>query len=209
MGITVELPDSGSPELSTAIGCAVQEPRVPGEVGVWVLIFGDLAVFSVFFMTYLVDLVHQPALFASSQAQLSRTLGTANTLLLLTSSLCVSRGVSVARNRRTSAAARAYCCAIGCAVGFVGLKAFEWHHVVANGHQPTTNRFFTYYFMLTGMHLMHVLIGTAVLVALAQTSRAGLLDGRRALVESGACYWHLVDVLWLLMFPLLYLVSLR
>jgi nitric oxide reductase NorE protein len=79
---------------------------------------------------------------------------------------------------------------------------------VSQGHVPTQNNFYLYFFILTGLHLFHVLIGLMVLILLLiQARHTELSATRMALVEGGACFWHLVDLLWIVLFPLLYLVS--
>ena len=91
---------------------------------------------------------------------------------------------------------------------FVALKAVEYTTKVSQGHVPTQNNFYLYYFILTGLHLFHVLIGIAVLTLLFfQARNTELSPTRMGLVEGGACFWHLVDLLWIVLFPLLYLVS--
>ncbi|EUA44138.1 cytochrome c oxidase subunit III family protein [Mycobacterium xenopi 4042] len=93
-------------------------------------------------------------------------------------------------------------------MAFVGLKAVEYVAKVSQGHTANQNTFFLYFFILTGLHLFHVLIGIVVLVLLlTQAGHVELGTTKMALVEGGACFWHLVDLLWIVLFPLLYLVS--
>jgi nitric oxide reductase NorE protein len=97
----------------------------------------------------------------------------------------------------------------GAAVGavFVIVKVFEYHEKVSAGITPATNDFYMYYFVMTGLHLAHVLLGLVVLVVLSRTTRA--TDPSRthiAFLEGGACFWHLVDLLWIVIFPLVFLV---
>jgi nitric oxide reductase NorE protein len=91
---------------------------------------------------------------------------------------------------------------------FVLLKVFEYDSLVTTGHGVGANHFYLYYFILTGVHLFHVCVGMAVLTfLLTQTRRHELSETRMAVVEGGACFWHLVDLLWVVLFPLLYLVA--
>ena len=93
-------------------------------------------------------------------------------------------------------------------LAFVGLKVVEYTAKVHEGNTPNQNAFYLYYFILTGLHLFHVFIGIVVLVLLlTQAGKSDLSGTRMALVEGGACFWHLVDLLWIVLFPLLYLVS--
>jgi nitric oxide reductase NorE protein len=180
--------------------------HLPGEEGVWVLIFGDMAIFAVFFCTYLYYRAQQVSVFATSQGTLNRTYGLINTLLLLTSSLGVSIGVRALRGEAWRLGRLMFSAALLCGAGFVAMKAVEWGHEIHLGVTPQTNSFFMFYFILTGLHLFHVLIGLCVLVFLVTQARGKSLTPRRlALVEGGACFWHMVDLLWIVLFPLLYL----
>lgn len=180
--------------------------RIPGEEGVWVFIAGDLIVFAVFFLTYAVAHRQEPALFEASQRLLNRQLGLLNTLLLLTSSLCVVRAVAAVRkgDRR---ARRFLLGAIALGTGFVVVKAVEYSSKIAEGFTLNTNAFSIYYYMFTGIHLVHVLIGIGVLCfAASQIESSGQLRGSIALIEGGGVFWHMVDLLWIVLFALLYLL---
>lgn len=199
--------------MSTATDLASPRTRrdehrhIPGEAGLWVFIFGDLAVFAAFFCTYLSYRAQDTALFNASQLTLSQTYGAINTLLLLTSSLFVALGVKAVRRNAGSIAPRLFASGLACGLGFVGMKFLEYGEKLANGVTPATNEFFLYYFILTGLHFFHVVLGTGVLVALIvkSSTRQGD-DGRFRFIEGGACLWHLVDLLWIILFPLLYFV---
>jgi nitric oxide reductase NorE protein len=90
----------------------------------------------------------------------------------------------------------------------VGVKVIEYGAKFRAGITLTSNDFFMFYFMLTGIHLLHVLIGMGVLTFLMRHTAAGVLDERRIQhLESGASFWHLVDLLWIVLFALLYLAG--
>jgi len=192
-------------------GRPVGTPRVrhvPGEPGTWVLLFGDMAVFTVVFAVYLQARGQRSDLFAESQNALNRNFGAVNTLVLLTSSLLVVLAGKALRSDRWRHFASRLMLS-GAAVGacFVVIKAFEYRERVAEGDTPTTNEFFMYYFVLTGLHLVHVLAGLAILLALSRLVRMPELTTTHiAFVEGGSCFWHLVDLLWIVIFPLLFLV---
>src|SRR5262245_2698061 len=128
--------------------------HIPGEAGIWVLLFGDMMVFTVLFGVYLNSRGASPELFASSQNALNRNFGAINTLVLLTSSLLVAIAVRAYRDPRRRRLATPLLLA-GFAVGccFVVIKLIEYHEKVSMGINPTTNEFFMYYFVLTGLHL--------------------------------------------------------
>lgn len=182
--------------------------RTPGESGTWVFLFGDMVVFGVFFVTFMVERAKAPEVFDIARKTLHVGIGVTNTLVLLTSSLFVVIALGAIRSGMKSIATKALYAAIGCGLAFIGLKVFEYVALASAGHGPGANHFYLYYFILTGLHLLHVCIGLAVLALLVtQTRRAVLSATRLALIEGGACFWHLVDLLWIFLFALLYLVS--
>lgn len=184
------------------------EWHVPGEPGIWILLCGDLLVFTVLFVVYLVKRGQAPELFATSQTHLNQTLGAVNTLVLLTSSLLVALALRALRSEqfRHRASALTYAAA-GVGSLFVMIKAIEYHEKFAAGITPSTNEFFTYYFTLTGLHLAHVCIGLGVLLILARVARRpDPTPTNLAFFEGGGCFWHMVDLLWIVIFPLLFLV---
>lgn len=191
---------------------SVATRRIPGEQGTWVFLFGDMLVFAVFFGTFLVERASAPEAFDAGRQTLHLGVGVLNTLVLLTSSLCVVMFLGALRAGAPAVATRAVAAALGFGVLFVALKIYEYISLVSAGHGPGAGDFHLYYFILTGLHLFHVCVGLAVLVLLlTQARRIGrsgpITPNRLALIEGGGCFWHLVDLLWIVLFPLLYLVS--
>ena len=181
-------------------------PHLPGETGVWVFILGDMLVFAALFITFLYYRGEQVALFAGSQRSLNQHYGALNTFFMLTSSWCVAVAVAVARAARGVAARRWLLAAMACALGFVVVKFFEYRDKIRAGFTLTSNDFFMYYYMLTGLHLMHVLLGLGVLLYLWLDLRRPAAGAPLRTLESGASFWHMVDILWIVLFALLYLV---
>jgi nitric oxide reductase NorE protein len=181
--------------------------HVPGEPGVWVFILGDMTVFALLFGVFVYYRGKQPALFNHSQADLHRTFGAINTLLLLTSSLMVITAVRAIRAKMRRLAPAAISVALICGAGFLVNKVLEWSDLLSHGHKPGPNTFFMYFFVLTGIHAFHLIIGMGVLITLFVLSRKETLTkGQFAFVEGGACFWHMVDLLWIVLFALLYLM---
>ena len=179
--------------------------RIPGEIGLWLLILSDMLVFGVLFALVLVTRADHPAMFVRSTSTVHQGLGVLDTLLLLTASVAVAMAVRSTRAGLRGHAGRLLGVAAGCALGFLGVKAFEWGSLLHQGHTPSTNDYYQLYFMLTGMHLVHVIIGTCVLLFVRRKVAAGTDTPR--LLEGSASYWHMVDALWLGLFPLLYLMG--
>jgi nitric oxide reductase NorE protein len=184
--------------------------RMPGETGIWVLVAGDLAVFSIFFIVLLVQRWSDRALFVESQHSLNQTIGALNTFIMLTSSLFVALGVGSIRSGSIARRSAPYFIATAAALGlgFVLVKAYEWSERFSVGQTVGTNDFFMFYFRCTGIHLVHVIVGLIVLAILYILSRRPSLDqGAVLLIESGGIFWHLVDLLWIILFALFYLVT--
>lgn len=196
-------------KVSTVVASGEVSPRrVPGEPGVWILLFGDMLVFAVFFSLFMYQRAQDPELFDTSRHTLNMAIGLANTFVLLTSSLLVVTAVRAVRAGARSAARAMFAGALVCGLAFVGLKVVEYTAKISEGHVPTENNFYMYYYVLTGFHLLHVLIGIVVLGSLIVAARiAQPSRTRMAFIEGGGCFWHLVDLLWIVLFPLLYLVS--
>jgi nitric oxide reductase NorE protein len=187
---------------------AKPKPHTPGEAGVWVFIMGDLAIFATLFATYLFYRGRDPQLFTSGQQTLNQGYGLANTLLLLTSSLLVVAGVRALRELRPTVAPWMFLGAIACGLGFALIKILEYGEKLSQSITPATNDFYTFYFVLTGLHFFHLVLGLGVLAFMVRAARASKRTHRRfALIEGGACFWHMVDALWIVLFPLLYLVK--
>jgi nitric oxide reductase NorE protein len=199
-----------SDDLPTARVAEPPAPRparrhVPGEPGVWVLILADMIVFGVFFIVYTHARTTHWGQFTAAQATLSRTTGLVNTLLLLLSSLVVALGVVAVRRGDTTWAPRFFAVGLLCGLAFAVNKVMEYATHLANGSTPASDDFYMYYFILTGIHATHLLIGMCVLGVLWYVAGKPTAQSRIALVEGCASYWHLVDVLWVVLFPLLYL----
>jgi len=182
--------------------------HLPGETGVWVFIMGDMLMFAAFFVTFMYYRAADEALYAESQRTLNQHLGVLNTFLMLTSSWFVASAMRAARADLPDLVRRLVVGAFLCGLGFVAVKFFEYREKILAGFTLTTNDFYMYYYVFTGLHLMHVLLGMGVLAWMRRVARGPSLDadGVNAL-ESGASFWHMVDILWIVLFALLYLVK--
>jgi nitric oxide reductase NorE protein len=178
---------------------------VPGQPDMWAFVLFETLVFTAYFGFYLFYRTQNPDLFLRSQAQLDLCFGVFNTLVLLLSSWSVARCVQSARAGAYGPALKdAYLTAMFGLV-FMVSKVFEWARQIRMGNGFSTNDFFTYYYFLTGIHFVHLLIGFVVLGVVVYQLRS---PARRSqeLVETCATYWHTVDFLWVLIFALLYMV---
>jgi nitric oxide reductase NorE protein len=182
--------------------------HIPGESGLWILLFGDFVIFALLFMVYLHGRGQHSQMFTESQDTLNRNAGAANTVVLLVSSiLVVFAWHSIRRHDNQQLASHLVLGAIGCGLCFIAIKVFEYHQKVAAGLTPATNAFYMYYFVLTGLHLFHVIVGLGVLTALwAIARKSNRSQTQLTFFEGGACFWHMVDLLWIMIFPLIFLV---
>ncbi len=181
--------------------------RIPGEEGIWVFVLGDMTVFALFFGAFMYSRARNPGVFAIDHESLNVVLGTTNTVLLLTSSLFVALGVQKVLFGPPWLATRLFGAALACGLGFVAVKAIEWSRLFMEHETVGTGEYFSYYFVFTGIHLVHVFLGIVVLSRLIALSRRREITPRqRLLCETGAIFWHMVDLLWVVLFALFYLV---
>jgi nitric oxide reductase NorE protein len=179
--------------------------HVPGEASMWFFVIGDLLIFGVYFVGYMYFRGQNHQLFLASQARLNVDVGAINTVVLLTSSLFVALGTASARAGNIAAGLRAFWIALAFGVAFPLLKMFEWIPEISAGLTPGKNLFFMYYYVMTGMHLCHVALGLVILCFVIRNLKTSARP-KISFVETGATYWHMVDVLWLVLFALLYLM---
>ena len=181
---------------------------VPGQPDMWAFVLFETLVFTAYFGFYLFFRARSPELFLHSQAHLDLRIGIFNTLVLLLSSWSVARCVQSSRAGAYRAALRDVFITVAFAAVFLFFKVFEWVRLVHTGNGFDSNDFFTYYFFLTGIHFVHLLIGFVVLGVIVYQLRSAASRPRASqeIVETCATYWHTVDFLWVLIFALLYVV---
>jgi nitric oxide reductase NorE protein len=178
---------------------------VPGQPDMWAFVLFEALVFTAYFVVYVVRRTQSPELFLQSQAHLDLRVGVFNTLVLLASSWSVARCVQAARARSFRAATtNAFLTML---FGFVFLvsKVIEWATKVEEGFGFTSDEFFSFYYFLTGIHFLHLLIGFGVLAIAVHQLWSPARRSQEA-IETCATYWHTVDFLWVLIFALLYVM---
>ena len=194
--------------MGVAANERVKPKRLPGVEGIWVFIGADSVIFAILFLTFMQDRLKNPALFEASRHTLNINLGGIDTLILLTSSWSVALAVQAMKRDLVHLEPRYLLGGALTGLMFVVSKSIEYFEKFAHGLTPGTNPFFMWYFTLTGIHLAHVLLGTSLLTYLWIRSRRGTYDHlHKAVPESVASFWHLVDLLWIVLFPLLYLMK--
>lgn len=202
---------NGTGPAMHAVADASEKPlRVnypPGDLALWIFILAELLVFAVFFASYAFTRMNHVELFNQYQATLNRDAALVNTLALLTSSYFVMRGVVAAREGANDVCARWLWAALGMGAVFLVVKSVEYAHHLDAGVSLSSNTFYMFYLSLTFFHFLHVILGMVILAAVALKARAGGYSREDHVgVESGASYWHMVDLVWLILFPLVYVM---
>jgi len=185
--------------------------ELQGDFGVWLVIYVELFTFAILFMGYAIARSYNVEIFNDSQLMLNKTAGLVNTLLLITASWFVMRAIENVKDIYgdfdIQKASNYLLWAIGMGFLFVVSKLFELAHVFGEGITLSTNTFFTFYILLALFHLMHVLLGMFILFNLYNNTKKKKYSRKEHVgLESGALYWHMVDLLWIVLFPLVYIM---
>ena len=196
-----------APLAPAALQPASDDGALPGDFAIWIFIFAEMLAFGVLFVAYAFTRAQDVELFNAAQLTLDRTSGFINTLVLITSSYFVVRAVSAIR--RGLATSCAYWLSGAWLLGavFVGIKAVEFHDKFNAGITLSTNAFYMFYLALTFFHFMHVLMGMIILACVIVKARRGGYSRHDYVgVETSASFWHMVDLLWIILFPLVYVI---
>jgi heme/copper-type cytochrome/quinol oxidase subunit 3 len=188
---------------ATTVETTIRAPLAPARLGVWLFLVTEAMFFAGLISAYLV-LREGSSSFGGPQGHLSLPFMTLATLLLVLSSLCASRAtVALRRERGPRVVASWTRRAVFFGALFLGFQAVEWRACLRAGVAPSTNLYWSSFFVLTGVHALHVLGGIAWLAWAWNSARAGL---HRARLELAEIYWHFVGLVWIVLFALLYLV---
>lgn len=195
-----------SAEVESPPGAKRREGHVPGEPALWVFLLGDMVMFGIFFCVIVVLRGQHTDEFIASQETLHLRSGLVNTVVLMTSSMFVVIGMHLTRVRHHRAP-QFFLVGAACGLIFAAVKAVEYITLVQDGHTASANDFYMYYFMFTGIHLAHVVVGTGALIGASRISRpTSTMPHRMPVLEGIASFWHLVDLLWIMLFATLYLM---
>jgi nitric oxide reductase NorE protein len=194
--------------MPVATADRVKPRRLPGVDGIWVAIGADSVIFAILFLTFMQARLKDPALFEASRHTLNMNFGGIDTLILLTSSWLVALAIQALKRDLVDRVPRYLLGGALTGLLFMVSKSIEYFQKFAEGLTPATNPFYMWYFTLTGIHLLHVVFGTSLLTYVWVKSRRGAYSSlNRVVPECVASYWHLVDLLWIVIFPLLYLMK--
>jgi cytochrome c oxidase subunit 3 len=195
-----------------------QVDKEAGKMGMWIFLFTELFLFGGLFLVYAVFRTKYSADFHAAAAELNTFIGTLNTVFLLTSSMTVAMSITAIQKNNRNLALLLVSITLILAALFMVNKYFEWSHKFNLGIFPgspvlkTLGRgellFFGLYYMMTGLHALHVFIGMILLaINLIKIKLGRVNQAEYLLLENSGLYWHLVDLIWIFLFPLLYLIT--
>ena len=178
------------------------------KLGMWVFIASEIMFFSGFFGAYIVLKNMHPELFAASAQQLDRVLGTINTAILITSSLTMALSHLALQSGKEDKFRLYLGVTILLSVGFLVVKTIEYYSKLSHGIFPETNVFFASYYITTGFHALHVIGGMIPMTwFLLKSLTKGYPQELHTRIETLGLYWHFVDLVWIFLFPTLYLIT--
>jgi len=181
--------------------------RIPGNGPVWVGIYAEMTEFALMFLIFFAAKVHYSDVFKEGPLQLNIYAGLLNTLALLTSSYFVAKAVGCVRMNQINKAIYWLCGTIAAAVFYLLVKAWEYQWNAEQGLEVNSSMFFTVYYYMTFNHFLHVAWGGgAILWAIFRLKRGGYTPQSHEGLEAIACYWHMIDLVWIIIFPLLYVL---
>ena len=189
-----------------------------GKMGMWLFLFTELFLFGGLFLVYAVLRTQHSEGFHHAAAELDIFIGTINTIVLLISSMTVAMSITALQKNNPKLAIRLLVATILLAGVFMVNKYFEWSHKFEHHLWPGSDvylnldkseiTFFGLYYMMTGLHALHVIVGAILLIVTIFRIKAGVQNSEHfVLLENSGLYWHLVDLIWIFLFPLLYLIT--
>ena len=196
----------------------IHRDDIASRLGMWIFLFTEILLFGGLFLVYAVMRSKYSEDFHQAATHLNAFIGAINTVVLLGSSMTVAMSITAIQKKDKKLAIRLLLITILCSLIFLVNKYFEWGHKIHLHLYPGSDlmltlkhgylMFFSLYFFMTGLHLLHLVIGTIILlIVLIKIKKGSINDENYSLLENGGLYWHLVDLIWIFLFPLLYLIT--
>lgn len=196
----------------------VHKDDIGTRMGIWLFLFTELLLFGGLFFIYSVYRFMHQADFHIAAKEMNIIIGTLNTVILLTSSLTMALSITAIQrnNKKLSIILQIVTILLG--LTFLGNKFFEWMAEIHNGNFPGSETllakgpgqilFFGLYYTMTGLHGLHVIIGIVLIAVMTRFTFNGVITPERYVkLEAAGLYWHLVDIIWIFLFPLFYLIT--
>jgi len=196
----------------------VHRDDIGARMGMWLFLFTELVLFGGMFILYSVYRYKYPEAFHLAAKELNTIVGTFNTAILLTSSLTMALSITAIQKKQKALSVFFQVLTIVLALGFMVNKYFEWtakfHHGIYPGSETLLAKpageivFFGLYYVMTGLHGLHVIIGVVLIAVMMRFTSKGIITSDSYVkLESAGLYWHLVDIIWIFLFPLFYLIT--
>lgn len=178
----------------------------PGGILMWIIIFLELFTFGIALIAMAYYGNQESELFHDSALKLNKTIGMVNTIFLLTSGFLMAISISELKKNNKKKFEKLLFLTMLFGLLFLGLKSFEYYEKIGDGIDIGYNTFFTFYWMLTLFHVIHVIVGLVILASVyfgirKENSNTSIED-----VEASAAFWHMCDLIWMLLFPVIYLL---
>ena len=177
----------------------------PGGILLWIIILIELLTFGMGLIGLMLFAKEDPELFHASRLELNAAYGAINTVFLLASGYFMAKAVLRFKQKKYIKTTRFIQYAMIGGLLFIVLKSIEYYEKLLASHDLGSNMFYTFYWLLTGFHVLHVIVGLVILAIIARgvkkNKEAAILED----IEAGAAFWHMCDLIWLLLFPIIYL----
>lgn len=178
----------------------------PGGILLWIIIFLELITFGMALIAFAFSAKESPEMFHQSRLQLNTIIGSINTIFLLSSGFFMVNAVHQFKKKNIKGTSLLLNLTMLGGFLFIILKSLEYYFKIKNNLLIDTNTFFTFYWLLTLFHLIHVVVGLVILIITSYNIRKANSTTTTEDVESSAAFWHMCDLIWLLIFPILYLI---
>ncbi|MEH6443487.1 MAG: cytochrome c oxidase subunit 3 family protein [Oceanospirillaceae bacterium] len=194
-------------DSAESVASSEKKCKTPGSMAVWIFIYAELFEFGLFFIVFLIGKIYFPEDFYQGPSQLSTVTGLLNTLVLLSSSYFVVLAIRSIKRGRQKQTIVWLILTIIAGLTYCAIKTWEYNLNESIGITARTNYYFASYYYITFNHLLHVLIGTCTIAFVTVLTALGFYtqDNHEGL-ESAASYWHMIDLVWILIFPLIYVL---
>jgi len=180
--------------------------EVPGRLGMWWFLSSEIMVFGGFLAIYILYRMASHGAWAENAEHVSTVIGTINTVVLLTSSLTMVKALQAVSEEEKVKAKNFLLITVLLGLTFLGIKGYEYAHEISMGFTPLSGMFWSFYYVLTGLHGLHIMVGIIMNFLLyLKAARGTLWPDTHTRVEYAGLYWHFVDLVWIFLFPLLYL----
>jgi cytochrome c oxidase subunit 3 len=188
------------------------------KLGMWLFIFTELLLFGGLFLVYTIFRAAYPENFHEASLELSVTIGALNTIVLLISSMTIAMALTAIQKNNKKLALQMIAVTLFMATFFLVNKYFEWGAKLHHGLYPGSelmqlldrghHLYFSLYFFMTGLHALHIIVGMVLLIiCFFKVNNESIHHQKYVNLENGALYWHLVDLIWIFLFPLMYLIT--